>query len=129
MAYGQKFDGQTKNIKVSSMEQKPTKNGSIMTKLTDENGLKYSFFNTKKDGTPTAAAEAFQNIRLFDVVEIGFVEEEKEFQGDKGPIKYTQRTIRFAEKVEPQSDTVQMNPNGTYVKGHAPSLDDGPLPF
>lgn len=117
------------------MEQKPTKNGSIMTKLTDEEGKKYSFFNTKKDGTPTAAAEAFQNIRLFDVVEIGYVEEEKEFMGDKGTVKYTQRTIRFAEKVNSDGN-VTMNPNGTYApkafkleEDEVVKMDDESMPF
>lgn len=124
MPYG-KFDGETKNIKVSAMEQKTIANGSVLTKVTDENGLKYSFFNTKKDGSATAAAEAFENIKIGDVAEIGFVEEEKEFVGDKGPVKYTQRTIRFAEKVE-HSDTVQLNPNGSFAKGHG-SLEEPPF--
>ncbi len=122
------FEGETKNIKVSSMEQKTIKNGSVLTKVTDENGLKYSFFNTKKDGSATAAAEAFENIRIGDVAEIGYIEEEKEFVGDSGPVKYTQRTIRFAEKVD-HSNTVQMNPNGTFAPGQNIKLEDEDVPF
>lgn len=124
-----KFDGKTANIKVSSMESKLVKNGSTMTKITDENGLKYSFFDKKKDGTPTAASEGFQGVRIGDIIEIGFSEEEKEFQGDSGLVKYTQRTIRFLNPVKPDGNYA-MNPNGTYAPGQNISLDtDEGAPF
>lgn len=123
-----KFEGETKNIKVASISQKIIKNGGVLTKVEDENGIKYSFFNTKKDGSATAAYEAFQGIRVNDTAEIGYVEEEKEFVGDNGVVKYTQRTIRFAEKINSDGNHA-MNPNGTYAPGEAPSLADSEVPF
>ena len=114
---------QNRNITISSIEQKTLSNGSIMTKVTDEDGKKYSFFNTKKDGSPTAASEGFLGISIGDIVEIGYVEEEKEFAGDKGQVKYTQRTIRALEKVEPPSKAV-VAPGKDWV-----SVDDTPAPF
>lgn len=120
------FDGKTANIKVAEMSQKLTKNGSTMTKVTDADGKKYSFFDKKKDGNPTAAATAFETIKIGDVIEIGFKEEEKEFQGDKGMVKYTQRTILFANPVQE---------DGNYAvapgDGKVPTIvvDDSDIPF
>ena len=125
------FDGKTANIKVSGLEQKTLSNGSVLTKVTAEDGKKYSFFDKKKDGNPTAAAEAFRSVRVGDVVEVGYKEEEKEFAGDKGLVKYTQRTILFANPV---------HENGNYAvdlsAGKVPTInhddiviDDADLPF
>ena len=109
------FDGQTANIKVSEVSQKTIKNGSVMTKVTDEAGKKYSFFNKKKDGEPTAASVGFLGVGIGDVVEIGFKEEEKSFVGDEGKqISYTQRTILFANKLD-NTVLVDESPNAGKV--------------
>lgn len=123
------FEGTQANIVVNAVEQKTIKNGSVMTKITDSEGKKYSFFNKKKDGTESAAYQGFQGVSIGDTVAIGVVEEEKEFIGDEGkPIKYTQRTIRFAEKVNPDGNYEVKPPTYTH-KPDPIQADSNDLPF
>jgi hypothetical protein len=116
------FDGKVKNIKVSALEQKTISNGSVMTKITDSEGMKYSFFNLKKDGNPTAASVGFKGQGIGDTVEIGYKEEEKSFTSkeDGRDVKYTQRTILFANPV---------HENGNYPVdpslGKPPTIEHG----
>lgn len=82
---------QNKTIKLADVQQKLTKTNSTRVSITDEHGDKYSFFSTKQDGSSTKAFETFQGLKLGDEVEIGYTEEEKEYEGKK----YTARTIKI----------------------------------
>ena len=131
------FDGKVKNIKIAALEQKTISNGSVMTKITDSEGMKYSFFNLKKDGTPTAASEAFKGMGIGATVEIGYKEEEKSFTSkeDGRDVKYTQRTILFANPVQ-EDGNYSVDPNAgkpvTYTHNDPIQIEqavDDSLPF
>jgi hypothetical protein len=60
--------------------------------------LKYNFFRTKKDGTPTKAELQFQKYRFIagDTIDAMVEEEPREFMGDKGKmIQFTDRKIAY----------------------------------
>jgi hypothetical protein len=91
-------------ITVASVELKPTKDGAKKVKIVDSNGLKYTVWEKKADGTVSKAWEGYQNIKVGDVVGVSFDEQEKEFQGDNGPVKYLDRTIRFFSESSDQGE-------------------------
>lgn len=78
-----------KTITISSEETKRTQYGMVK-KIKDENNLTYSVFQTKQDGSESAAWVQYKNLNIGDTVQISYVEEPKEFEG-KG---YMARTIR-----------------------------------
>jgi hypothetical protein len=84
-------------ITISSEETKKTQYG-LVKKIKDENGLTYSVFDTKfdtkKDGSESAAWAQYKDLSIGDTVQISYVEEPKEFEG-KG---YMARTIRNSSK-------------------------------
>jgi len=85
-----------KAITLSGEEKKILSNGSTVVKIKDEQGLSYSFFMKKQDGTISKAYEGYQNFQLGDTVEIHFSEQEKTYEGKP----YTLRNIAFfGEKV------------------------------
>lgn len=88
-------DIQTVDITIAELSSKLTSKGSTRISLTDEKGLKYSYFTTKMDGTPTKAHEQGQGLHIGDKVCVGFKNYEGDFQGKK----FTGRTILFFEPV------------------------------
>lgn len=78
-----------KVITISSEETKKTQYG-LVKKIKDENGLTYSIFDTKKDGSESTAWAQYKDLSTGDTVQISYVEEPKEYEG-KG---YMARTIR-----------------------------------
>lgn len=78
-----------KVITISSEETKKTQYG-LVKKIKDENGLTYSIFDTKKDGSESAAWAQYKDLSIGDTVQISYVEEPKEFEGKR----YMARTIR-----------------------------------
>ena len=51
-----------KTITISGLEIKQTKTGSFMTKITDEKGLKYNLFHTRKDGSESKAYAEYKEL-------------------------------------------------------------------
>lgn len=84
---------QKKDIVVSSLEQKVASNGAIRISLSDEAGLKYSYFTTKMDKSPTKAYLTGKDLHVGDKITIGYKTSEGEFQGKK----FTRRTALFFE--------------------------------
>ena len=80
-------DLQNKVITIASKEEKAGTFGAMM-KIKDEQGLTYSVFKTKKDGTTSVAWENMPSVG--DIVQVGYAEEDKEYEGKP----YKQRTIR-----------------------------------
>ncbi|GEM_PF-2164447 len=78
-----------KVISISGVEKKLGKFGQ-MAKIKDEKGLTYTVYELKKDGTTSTAWEQLGQIQIGQSIQIGYVEEAKEFEG-KG---YMARTIR-----------------------------------
>lgn len=78
-----------KVITISSKEEKAGQYGAIA-KLKDENNLTYTVYEQKKDGTTSTAWAQLQNLPIGSTVQIGYVEEIKEYEGKQ----YTARTIR-----------------------------------
>ncbi len=88
--------GDLKNkIITISKEEKVKNTYGFQIKVQDEDGLTYSFFETKSDGTPTTAWQQYHEqgnpITIGVTVQIGYVEEQKENREGKS---YTARTIR-----------------------------------
>jgi hypothetical protein len=81
-----------KVITISSVEQKTASNGNPFFKLKDENGLTYTMWTTKKDGTEQKCFSYFKTLGLEatgKTVSIGI----KEDQGDYNGKPVTYRTI------------------------------------
>lgn len=86
-----------KAITLSGEEKKVTQNGSTIIKIKDENGLTYSFFMKKQDGSDSKAYEGYKNFQLGDTVEIHYSEQQRTTQDGK---PYTARNVAFfGEKV------------------------------
>lgn len=79
-----------KVITISSEETKQAQFG-LVKKIKDEKGLTYSIFQTKQDGSESAAWQQYKELNLGDTVQIGYVEKIKQTPDGKG---YTARTIR-----------------------------------
>lgn len=89
-------------IKIEGISQKTVQYGQMVTITSGKN--KYSFFDTKKDGSFTKAFEQYQKYRfaIGDTVNCE-VKEEPQTGTDKktgGSFTYVQRTILFFEEVE-----------------------------
>src|ERR1041385_4878047 len=78
-----------KVITISGEETKKTQYG-LVKKIKDEKGLTYNFYETTSKGTPSVAWEQYQELQIGDTVQIGYVEEIKNYEGKS----YTARTIR-----------------------------------
>jgi len=78
-----------KVITISAEETKKTQYG-LVKKIKDEKGLTYNFYDTTSKGTASVAWEQYQELNIGDTVQIGYVEEIKEYQGKN----YIARTIR-----------------------------------
>jgi hypothetical protein len=89
-------------IKIDSIDQAKVEFGVKFTLVSGKN--KYSFFNTKKDGSNTKAYEQFKKFgfQIGDEVEAEVKEEERSFPDTKTGkmVKYTQRTIIFFNEIE-----------------------------
>ncbi len=88
-------------IKIDSVEQSSVEFGIKFTLISERN--KYSFFNTKKDGSDTKAYEQFKKygFGVGDTVEAEVKEEQRSFTNKDGEnIDYTQRTIIYFKEVE-----------------------------
>ena len=88
-------------IKIDSVEQKQVEFGTKTTIISG--GNKYSFFDTKKDGSNTKAYEQFKKygFGIGDTVSAEVKEEEKNFTNKEGKnIDYIQRTILYFQEVE-----------------------------
>lgn len=81
-----------KTITISGLEIKTTKTGGFMTKLTDEKGLKYNIFHTKKDGSESKAFEGYQKLPAGGIgKEVDIAYNETELTNDHGT--FTVRNI------------------------------------
>lgn len=97
------FDGKTKNITISDIDEKVYRNDdgtkTTMIKFKDQDGLKYKFYsNRKSDGKTTAAYEAFEQggFKNGTEVEVAYKEVEKSFVNDaKKTINYIDRFVSF----------------------------------
>jgi hypothetical protein len=78
-----------KVITISAEETKQTQYG-LVKKIKDEKNLTYSVFQSKRDGSESEAWKQYKELDLGDTVQIGYVEEDKEYEGKK----YIARTIR-----------------------------------
>lgn len=90
-----------KTIKIDSVEQKEVQYGTLTT--ITSNGDKYSFFDTKKDGSNTKAYEQFKKyeFKIGDAVSAEVKEEQDTFTNKEGKkIDYTRRTILYFQEVE-----------------------------
>ena len=86
-----------------SGEEKKVINGSTVIAIKDEKGLKYGFWEKKKDGSFSKAYEGYQKFQLGDTVEIHYNEEQK-INKDGKP--YTARSIAFfGDRVSNQAPT------------------------
>lgn len=113
---------QTKKIIISELTSEKVEFG-IKTTIHDQNNIKYSFFDKKKDGNNTLAQNQFDGmgLKLMDLVEVVFKEEQKSFQGRDGRmVEYTQRTIvEFRE-----TDSKETEPLQEEVKHNTPKEDN-----
>jgi len=78
-----------KTITISDKIIKDSQYGQ-QAKLKDENGLTYNVYEKKRDGTTSTAWMQLSSIKVGTLVQIGYVEEAKQYEG-KG---YMARTIR-----------------------------------
>jgi hypothetical protein len=78
-----------KVITISAKEEKLSQYGA-MVKIKDENNLTYTVYQKKRDGSISTAWGQQVNLPVGSTVQIGYVEEAKEYEG-KG---YMARTIR-----------------------------------
>lgn len=88
-------------INIGAISQDTVKFGNKVTLI--DGRKKYSFFDTKKDGSHTKAFEQYTKFqfKVGNVVSAEVAEEEKTFVNDKGKsITYTQRTIMYFEEIE-----------------------------
>ena len=88
-------------IKISSISEDATQYGKKITII--DGKLKYSFFDSKRDGNKTKAFEQYEKYgyRIGDTISAEVKEEEKTFTNDKGKqVTFTQRTILYFEEVE-----------------------------
>lgn len=84
-----------KVITIKSKEEKPGQFGPMM-KIKDEQGLTYTVYKTKKDGTVSEAWKALPEIELESSVQIGFASEIKPKPTGEG--SYEARIIRSFNK-------------------------------
>lgn len=95
------FDGKTKDITVKELEEKVYHNddGSKVTlvKFKDQDGLKFKFYSTRKDGQPTAAYGMFEqgHIKNGTELEVAFKELPKEKVIDGRNVKWVDRFVSF----------------------------------
>jgi hypothetical protein len=82
-----------KVITISSKEEMAGQYGA-MAKIRDENNFIYTVYQQKKDGTTSAAWEQLKNLFVGMAVQIGYVEQIREYEGKN----YTARTIRNFDK-------------------------------
>ena len=81
-----------KNITIQAVEQKTAGNGNPFIKIQDELGLRYTMWQTKKDGTEQKSFSYFKTLGFEatgKTVSIGYKEEQGEYEGK--PVTY--RTI------------------------------------
>ncbi len=79
----------TKLIEVSDITEKAFLNGK-QAKIKDQDNLTYTVWQKKKDGSISAAWASLERVGLGSNIQIGYVEEQKEYEGKP----YTARTIR-----------------------------------
>ena len=88
-------------IKIDGINQDKVEFGTKITFMSGKD--KYSFFNTKKDGSNTKAFEQFKKFgfQIGDTVEAEVKEEDKSFINKEGKnVSYKQRTIIFFNEIE-----------------------------
>lgn len=109
---------QNKTITIVSKEEAKTKAGTnTQIKLTDQDGIKFSFFKKKKDGELTSPATQFKNMDLDEgsTAEIGYVEEK--YAGTDGKERTALKIISFREaKAQPVKTQPQPAKENTYHK-------------
>lgn len=104
-----------KVITISGAETKMSTNGTLYTKIKDQNNLAYTFFHTKRDWSKTKALEVYETLPanwLGQTMEISYSEEQKSLPDGK---PYTARTIVWF------SSTMQ-NPPAPATKQYAAQL-------
>lgn len=88
-----------KEIVISGLEVKISKNGTPMTKITDEKGLKYNLFHTKKDGTESKAYQGYKQLPWGGIgIMCQVVYKESEFTNEHGT--FTSRGVVMLKPVE-----------------------------
>jgi hypothetical protein len=87
-----KDDLKKRVVTISGLEIKTTKTGGFMTKLTDEKGLKYNLFHTKKDGNESKAFGTYQTLPAGGIgKQVELVYKENELTNEHGT--FTVRNI------------------------------------
>jgi len=101
---------QTKNIKITELgvQEFTNKEGKKFTqvKLKDQHGVKYMFYDTKKDGNKTKAYLAFEagKVQLNKEYLVGFNAVPSSFVNNQGKtIKFDKRYVAFFD--DPASET------------------------
>jgi hypothetical protein len=109
---------QNKVIVITSVETKDSKIALI-----DQDGKKFNFFTTKRDGGDTSAYAQYKTMELKkgDTVQIGYVEEE--FTTRDGQTARTKKIISFRETNEQPS---QSSPSTEKPSHEAPRASQGP---
>ena len=98
-----------KVITIASAEKKTTKTGGEYFTVIDSNKMKFKVWKSKQDGTNTKAWDGLQALGLGVIgstVAVAYTEEEKEFLGDKGQVKFMDRTVKFFEATDTPSAAI-----------------------
>lgn len=84
------MDNQSKIIEIAKIEMNSYETGNQY-KITGTDGMKFKFYDTKKDGNPTVAFKQFQQmgLKIGSIVDVWFKEMQKEYEGKP----YTDRLI------------------------------------
>jgi len=82
-----------KAITINGKEEK-LQGGKPVVKIKDEQGLTYTVYKTKQDGSTSVAWTQLADLSLGDTVQIGYAEQQGEYQGS--PVTY--RSIRSFNK-------------------------------
>ncbi len=94
-------------IKIESKEEKAVQFGIQV--IFHEGKNKYSFYNTKKDGSFTKAWEQYRKYGFStgDLINAEVKEEQESFTNEKGKlVNFTRRTILYFNEVEHSPDAV-----------------------
>jgi hypothetical protein len=111
---------QNKIITIVSKEEAKTKTGTnTQIKITDQDGIKFSFFKKRKDGNLTSPAAQFKDAGFDEgsTVEIGYVEEK--YKGTDGTERTSNKIINFREassRPVKTTSTQSTKPENTYHK-------------
>lgn len=116
-----------KVITIESIDSKKTSTGNIRKTIVDQDKVKFIFYTKKADGTTSKAAQQVSDMGL-DVgstVKVGYKEEAKSFEGEKGTVNYTERSVISFQETgdEPVTTTSNRVPPQAQGRATAPNFD------